>query len=172
MRWYSCCIWRYLRKVGFYQDLHGAAWSSAGKASPSEAYLGLREALMLWFWPCGPRARVSALPFHAGCFNEDGRRRWWRVNYNLMLESKTISPFITPRRRGLTRSCGASSVCGSCPCWPSSADFSLESSKLEEPSCVQRLFYKNSCSSSLIWAVRVCIRRKCLNINNTFYTTK
>lgn len=56
------------------------------------------------FWLCGPRARVVTVPVHAVCFNEDRRGRWWRVNYNLMLESNTISPFITPQCHGLTGS--------------------------------------------------------------------
>lgn len=56
------------------------------------------------FWLCGPQARVVTVPVRAVCFNEDRRGRRWRVNYNLMLESNTISPFITPQCHGLTGS--------------------------------------------------------------------
>lgn len=128
MPWYSCSIWCYLCKIGCYQHprwcyhhtvwrywiliqrfpcLDREMWGSTGKASPSAPYLewGIKQSSVLSGSRCvGPQARVVTVPAHAVSFNEDRRRRWLRVNYNLMLESNTISPFITPQCHGLTGS--------------------------------------------------------------------
>lgn len=78
----------------------------AGKASPSMACLGwgIEWSFMFGSAGCVAPHWVVTVPVHAVCSNEDRRRRWWRVNYNLMLESNTISPFITPQCHGPTGS--------------------------------------------------------------------
>lgn len=129
MQWYPCSIWCYLCKMGCYQypEMMLSPYSveilvSNSQPSPlrqryvrlcrqSLSICGLlrmrdwKELCAVWLWLCGPQARVVAtVPVHAVSFNEDRRGRWWRVNYNLMLESNTISPFITPECHGLTGS--------------------------------------------------------------------
>lgn len=128
MQWYPCSIGCYLCKMGCYQypKMMLSPYSveildsNSQHPLPRQRYMRLcrqsqsicgllrmrdwMKLYALWFWLCGPQARVVTVPVHAVCFNEDRRGRWWRVNYNLMLESNTISPFITPQCHGLTGS--------------------------------------------------------------------
>lgn len=105
---------RYWILIHNFPCLDGKMRGSAAKASPSVVYSGLNWAFCfmvpsrapppLSTPPRPPQARVITVPAHAVCFNENRKGRWLRVNYSLMLESNTISPFITLQRHGLTGS--------------------------------------------------------------------
>lgn len=107
LRWYyHHTELRYWILIHSFLCLDGEVWGSVAKVSPC----GLLRTLLSFMCdgPTSapphtvPQARVVTVPAHAARFNEDRRGRWLRVNYSLMLESNTISPFITPQRHGLT----------------------------------------------------------------------